>query len=99
MVQYMAQSIFQEISRVLDENTGYKFNSWLNTSARTDIYMAYAAVIGEHTEDSLVKLYSDNLFYALKAFSNYNNELHVKEYKVFLETIIELQLNGIVKLV
>ena len=61
--------------------------------------MAYAAVIGEHTEDSLVKLYSDNLFYALKAFSNYNNELHVKEYKVFLETIIELQLNGTVKLV
>ena len=95
----MAQSIFQEISRVLDENTGYKFNSWLNTSARTDIYMAYAGVMGEYTEDSLVKLYSDNLFYALKAFSNYNNELHVKEYKVFLETIIELQLNGIVKLV
>jgi len=95
----MAQSIFQEISRVLDENTGYKFNSWLNTSARTDIYMGYVAVIGEHTEDSLVKLYSDNLFFALKAFSNYNNELHVKEYKVFLETIIELQLNGIVKLV
>ena len=88
----MAQSIFQEISRVLDENTGYKFNSWLNTSARTDIYMAYVTVIGEHTEDSLVKLYSDNLFYALKAFYNYNNELHVKEYKVFLETIIELQL-------
>jgi hypothetical protein len=95
----MAQAIFQEISRVLDENTGYKFNSWLNTSARTDIYMAYAGVIGEHTEDSLVKLYSDNLFYALKAFYNYNIELHVKEYKVFLETIIELQLNGTVKLV
>jgi hypothetical protein len=88
----MAQSIFQEISRVIDENTGYKFNNWLNTSARTDIYIAYLAVIGEHTEDSLVKLYSDNLFFALKAFSNYNNELHVKEYKVFLETIIELQL-------
>lgn len=95
----MAQAIFQEISRVLDENTGYKFNSWLNTSARAHIYTAYVGVIGEHTEDYLVKLYSDNLFFALKAFSNYNNELHLKEYKVFLETIIELQLNSTVKLV
>jgi hypothetical protein len=95
----MAQAIFQEISKLLDQNTGYKFNSWLNTSASNDIYMAYVAVIGEYIEDSLVKLYSDNLFYALKAFSNYNNELHVKEYKVFLETIIELQVNSSVKLV
>jgi hypothetical protein len=95
----MAQAIFQEISKLLDQNTGYKFNSWLNTSASNDIYIAYVAVIGEHTEGSLVKLYSDNLFYALKAFSNYNNELHIKEYKVFLETIIKLQLNDTVKLV
>ena len=89
----MAQSIFQKITKLLDENTGYKFNTWLNTSASKDIYMVYVDIIGEHTEDSLVKLYANNLFYALKAFSNYNSELHIKDYKIFLETIIELQLN------
>jgi len=90
----MAQSIVNEISRLLDENTGYKFNTWLITSAKNNIYRVYSDILGDHTEDSLVKLYADNLFYALKAFTNYNNELHIKEYKVFLETIIELQLNG-----
>ena len=90
----MAQPIFQEITKLLEQNTGYKFNTWLNTSASKDIYMVYVNIIGEHTGDSLVKLYANNLFYALKAFSNYNNELHIKDYMVFLETIIELQLKG-----
>jgi len=90
----MAQSIVNEISTLLYQNTGYKFNTWLNTSAKNDIYIVYSQAIGEYTEDSLVKLYSDNLFFALKAFSNYNNELHITEYKVFLQTIIEFQLKG-----
>ena len=87
----MAENIYSEISDLLNKNTGYKFNTWLNTSAKQDIYMAYKAAVGE---SPTVKLYSDNLFFALKAFSNYNNELHIKEYKVFLQTIIELQLKG-----
>jgi len=90
----MAESISLEIYELLNNNTGYKFNTWLNTSAKNDIYTVYSQAIGDYTEDSLVKLYSDNLFFALKAFSNYNNELHIKEYKVFLQTIIELQLKG-----
>jgi hypothetical protein len=90
----MAESISLEIYELLNNNTGYKFNTWLNTSAKNDIYTVYSQALGDYTEDSLVKLYSDNLFFALKAFSNYNNELHIKEYKVFLQTIIELQLKG-----
>ena len=89
---YMAENIYSEISDLLNKNTGYKFNTWLNTSAKEDIYMAYMAALGENPT---VKLHADNLFYALKAFFYYNSELHIKEYQVFLETIIELQINCI----
>lgn len=86
----MAETIYSEISDLLNKHTGYKFNTWLNTTAKEDIYTVYMRRLGEN---AIVKLHADNLFYALKAFSFYNSDLHIKEYQVFLETVLELQIN------
>ena len=84
----MAQEISQEIYKLLLNNSDYKFNIWLNTTAKNDISEIHRFVLGDDTN---VEIYSINLFYALKALYTLNDELHVKEYHSFLDTIINMQ--------
>ena len=87
----MANQISQEISELLKENTGYKFNSWLMTSALDDIKRIYISVI---TDDSTAIICSNNLFYALLSFYRFNHDLHIAEYCAFIDSMIHLQIKS-----
>ena len=87
----MASNISEKIGNILIKNTGYKFNTWLNTTAKSDIYNVYEEVLGN---DSTVIIYSNNVYYALVAFYKFNIDLSVKECLSFIDTMIHLQITS-----
>jgi len=87
----MAAQISQEISELLKENMGYKFNGWLMNSAVDDIKRIYISVLGD---DPTVTIYSNNLFYALLSFYRFNQDLYLAEYSTFVDSIIKLQVTS-----
>ena len=87
----MANQISHDVSQLLKLNNGYKFNSWLMTSAINDIKHVYTSALGD---DSTVAINSNNLYSALFSFHRFNSDLHVAEYSTFLDIIIRLQINS-----
>jgi len=87
----MASQIIELVEDLLKKNTGYMWNTWLETTAKADIYTIYSRVLGESTT---IRIHAYNTYYALYAFSKCSDVLVVKEYVAFLDYIVKMQCNA-----
>jgi hypothetical protein len=87
----MASQIIESIYDLLKANTGYKLNTWLETAAKSDIHGIYCRVLNE---SPVTRIYANNTYFALYAFSKCNDILILKEYLAFLDYVVNMQFNS-----
>jgi len=87
----MASQIIELVHDLLKKNTGYMCNTWLETTAKADIYTIYSRILGK---SSAMRIHAYNTYYALYAFSKCNDGFVVKECIAFLDYIVNMQFNA-----
>ena len=85
--------IVEGIEKLINANYGYKFSNWLKTKAESEFVNLFITYYGEL--DIIQINNARNLAYSLESYKNYTEDLSIRDYMVFMKTILEKQ-NSIV---